>query len=136
MKKILVLGGTGHIGHKLWQILGQQLPDVFVTVRGSKDELRKFGSLFSGPQVIDHVDVLDRRRVLAMLDELKPSVLINAIGLTIRRPEIKIVSQSYCRNWHKKNEHDEFRIKRGLIHFKKSRQRGDTPKSNTDEKED
>ena len=41
MKRVLVLGGTGMLGHKLVQHLASER-DVWTTVRLSSDELRRY----------------------------------------------------------------------------------------------
>ena len=69
-KKILILGGGGTLGHKLWQTLPSRFPDTFVSIRKNRDYYAKCG-LFAGSNVIDHLDLRDFTRLNAVLDDLK-----------------------------------------------------------------
>lgn len=85
--KLLILGGSGLIGHKLWQILSVRFGDVYTTIRKSKDSLQKF-EIFDSNKVIENVDVIDFSSVENILNDLSPDVILNCIGITKRRPEI------------------------------------------------
>ncbi len=84
--RILILGGGGTLGHKLWQLLPSKFPDTFVTIRKNREFYAKCG-LFTGPKVIEGLDLMDFSRLNPVLDELKPSVIINCAGVTLRRDE-------------------------------------------------
>jgi len=85
---ILVLGGTGMLGHKMFQLLRQQFPKTFCTIRGSiEDEpVRQIG-LFQNGQVVERFDATDFAGVEHLLLENRPSVVVNCIGLIKHRPE-------------------------------------------------
>lgn len=85
-KRILILGGGGTLGHKLWQALPSRFPDTFVSIRKNRDFYAKCG-LFTGPNVVDGLDLRDFSRLNAVLDELKPSVIVNCAGVTLRSKE-------------------------------------------------
>src|SRR3954447_26338262 len=82
--RVLILGGTGMLGHKLWQRLGARFPDCRVTVRGTRADYRRFG-LFEDPRVMEKVDVTDPGRLTAALDAAAPDVVVNCIAVTKRR---------------------------------------------------
>lgn len=84
--RILILGGGGTLGHKLWQTLPARFPDTFVSIRKPRAFYAKSG-LFAGPSVIDNADLRDFARVSALLDEVRPSVIVNCAGVTLRSKE-------------------------------------------------
>ena len=84
--RVLILGGAGTLGHKLWQVLPAKFPDTFVSIRKNRDFYAKTG-LFTGPKVIDGLDLRDFTRLNSVLDELKPSVIVNCAGVTLRSKE-------------------------------------------------
>jgi dTDP-4-dehydrorhamnose reductase len=85
-ERILILGGGGTLGHKLWQVLPGKFPDTFVSIRRPADFYTKCG-LFSGPNVIDRMDLRDFSGLYAMLDKVRPSVIVNCAGVTLRSKE-------------------------------------------------
>ncbi len=82
--KILILGGNGMIGHKMYQVLSQDFPDTWVILRQKIGDLAAKG-VFNQQKVIDKVDLSDLRKLSSILDDLNPDVIINAAGITIRR---------------------------------------------------
>lgn len=84
--RILILGGGGTLGHKLWQHLPSGFPDTFVSIRKNRDFYSRCG-LFAGPNVIDGLDLRDFNRLDAVLNELKPAVIVNCAGVTLRSKE-------------------------------------------------
>ena len=52
--KILILGATGMLGHKLWQKM-RESPDVYATVRRSPKALEPYG-LFDADRLRGGVD--------------------------------------------------------------------------------
>lgn len=87
-KRILILGGAGTLGHKLWQIIPQKFADTYVSVRKSKDFYAKTG-LFSNDKVIDFLDLRDLPKLEKVLDDLKPDIILNCAGITLRSKEAK-----------------------------------------------
>jgi dTDP-4-dehydrorhamnose reductase len=81
--RILILGATGMLGHKLWQLLPQRFADTHATVR-SRPVLTGC-RLFDDERVIAGVDAADFRVVAAVLDRLEPQVIVNCIAVTKRR---------------------------------------------------
>lgn len=84
--RILILGGGGTLGHKLWQVLPTRFPDTFVSIRKKRDFYAKCG-LFAGQNVVDGLDLRDFSRLNGVLDDVKPSVIVNCAGVTLRSKE-------------------------------------------------
>jgi len=82
--RILILGGTGMLGHKLWQLLGARYADCRVTVRGRRADYARF-ALFDDARVIDEVDVADFAALRGILEHAVPAVIVNCTGVTKRR---------------------------------------------------
>ena len=103
--KVLVLGGTGMLGHKMFQILRARFPETFCAIRGSKNDewLRKTG-LFCSDAVIDGVNVTDFPALQKLLQELRPRVVVNCVGIIKQRAEAKaalpsVAINSYLPHW-------------------------------------
>ena len=79
--KILILGGDGMIGHKMVQVLGAQNHEIVISVREKRDLSLKS---FSSKSKVFFNDFL-KENVFTFLDRVNPDVIINAIGITIRR---------------------------------------------------
>lgn len=87
--KILVFGASGMIGHQMWYKLNKEFPNsVYGTVRKGADYYKHF-NIFNTDYLIPNLDVTDFTNVLKVLDQLKPDVVLNCIGITLRKPEIK-----------------------------------------------
>ena len=84
--RILILGASGLIGHKLLQKLSIDF-DVYATLHRSKENYGLM-PLFSGQNIIDEVDVSDFENVSAILHYVNPNVILNCIGITPRKDEI------------------------------------------------
>lgn len=80
--KVLILGLGGMVGHKLFVELSKiSAFDVFATTRS----VDKFNSDFTSPyrsKIIPSIDVNQLESVAKVLDDIKPNVLINCIGIT------------------------------------------------------
>ncbi len=86
--KILVLGGGGLLGHKLFQVLGQRFPDTWCTLRTRRDEAPWHDvSLYRSSRVIDAVDATDFDSLESLLRDVRPAVIVNAIGAIKQRSE-------------------------------------------------
>lgn len=86
--RILIFGAGGMIGHKMFQVLRGRGHEVVGTLFRKPSEYEKF-KLFSVNEIIDCLDVAETEKVLALLDEVKPDVVLNCVGITLRKPEIK-----------------------------------------------
>jgi dTDP-4-dehydrorhamnose reductase len=87
--KTLILGGTGQLGHKLFQQLGRRFPETMCTVRG-----RIKGSpycrvpLFQAGRVVEGIDVSDSGKLERLLLQLRPDFIVNCIGVIKQRDAI------------------------------------------------
>ena len=85
--RILILGTSGLIGHKLFQILGKRFGDIHGVLHHD-GSVEKAASLFDNENCYFNVDVLDTHKIKKILNEIKPDVILNCAGITKRRPEI------------------------------------------------
>jgi dTDP-4-dehydrorhamnose reductase len=87
---ILILGGTGMLGHKLFQRLRNRYSETYCTIRGSIDQpLLRSIDLFHVGGVIEHCDAGDFRMLENLLVKHRPRVVINCIGIVKHRAEAK-----------------------------------------------
>lgn len=77
--RILLLGGTGMLGHRLWIDL-QREHEVWVTVRGEGDPFPR-DPRFPADRIVRRVDGLDSDDVVAAMGEVRPELVVNCIGL-------------------------------------------------------
>ena len=89
--RILVFGGSGMLGHKLVQRLGQDL-DVWCTLQSGFDRVEKYG-IFSRERTLENIDVTDISQVRAAIEQASPDVVINAVGLIKQVPAANDVIQ-------------------------------------------
>lgn len=85
MTRVLVLGATGMLGHKLCQVIGPVF-DTFATFRASRPHV---SGLFEHIQPIEGVTAEDFAGVLATIRRVKPDYVINAIGIVKQRDEAR-----------------------------------------------
>jgi dTDP-4-dehydrorhamnose reductase len=77
--KVLLLGGTGMLGHRLWIDL-QKAHDVWVTVRGDGNPFPA-APCFPADHIVHRVDGLASDDVIGALAAVRPELVINCIGL-------------------------------------------------------
>lgn len=85
MTRVLVLGGTGMLGHKLCQVLGSVF-ETFATFRSPPPEIP---GVFDRIEVVPGVDADDIGTVIAAIRRVNPDYVINAIGVVKQREEAK-----------------------------------------------
>jgi len=85
--RIVVLGGTGMLGHKIFQILSLRFPETVCTTRcsGHTELLRNLGLSRNG-NVIEGVNAMDFDGLRATLVKLRPDFIVNCIGIIKQRP--------------------------------------------------
>ncbi len=83
---MLVLGVTGMLGHKMWQILSNQFADVYGTMRskGNDPQWDEFPSLRSD-RIVDSMNASEIEPFLGRVRELKPDIIVNCIGTIKQR---------------------------------------------------
>ncbi len=97
--EILVLGGAGMLGHKMFQHLRRRFPRTYCTIRGSVDDLALHDvALFHDGHVLEHCDVTEFAALEQLLLEHRPRVLVNCIGVIKQRPEAKMAVPSLLLN--------------------------------------
>jgi dTDP-4-dehydrorhamnose reductase len=84
--RVLILGATGMLGHKMWQRLRARFPDAFATMRGRREDFAHCG-LFDTDHVIDRLDVLDVSALARTLEKIRPDAIVNCIAVTKRREQ-------------------------------------------------
>lgn len=72
------------IGHKVYQALRIVYENTWVLFRQYLKDL-KYKELFDFEKVIDGIDLKEFDRLSKILDDLNPDIVINAVGITIRR---------------------------------------------------
>jgi len=86
--RIMVLGGAGMLGHKMFQVLGERFDRVFCTVR---EDVRKPPfeqvELLQGNNVVSGVDVTDFPALEAILSAFHPEFVVNCVGVIKQRAE-------------------------------------------------
>lgn len=86
-ERVLVLGAGGLLGHKLLQLLTPRF-DTWGTVRSRPRSLAgELAELFQSPRVVDGVDATDWGGLARVLQDLRPTVVLNAIGAIKQRAE-------------------------------------------------
>ncbi|MBS3947167.1 MAG: SDR family oxidoreductase [Dethiobacter sp.] len=77
--RILILGGGGMLGHKLWQLCHNRF-DTWASVRSSYRKYARY-NLFNSHLLLEGVDVFDLDTVVKALASVRPDVVINCIGI-------------------------------------------------------
>jgi dTDP-4-dehydrorhamnose reductase len=85
--KVLVLGGSGMLGHKLAQ-RWQGRFDIWTALRGRYSEYEKYG-IFDKWKTIEEVDARNFASVAAAIAASRPDVVVNAIGIIKQLPSAK-----------------------------------------------
>jgi len=94
--KVLVLGATGMLGHKLLQSLSKQF-STKGTIRGDGSDFRGYLGV-SSDSIIAHVDAGDIAGVKTAIEEYEPDVVINCIGIVKQLPAAHDPLQSIAIN--------------------------------------
>jgi dTDP-4-dehydrorhamnose reductase len=88
LSRVLILGGSGMLGHKMFQVLGRRFPETYATVRTSQSaDLLKSVGLYDEQWVIEGIDVLDPVAMSSLVAKLHPDVIINCVGIVKQREQ-------------------------------------------------
>jgi dTDP-4-dehydrorhamnose reductase len=81
--KILILGVSGLIGHKLLQEFSESF-EVFGTLHRTK---KYYGDadLFSGQNIIQDINVLEFEKLKGVIEAINPDFIVNCVGITKRK---------------------------------------------------
>lgn len=88
--KVLILGGAGMLGHKLFQRLRERFPGTICTTR--KDVRRApFDrvEVLQGDDVISGVDVMDFEQLHEIIADHRPDYIVNCVGIIKQRDDAK-----------------------------------------------
>ncbi len=94
--KILILGATGMLGHKLLQSLSEQFL-TRSTVRGDETTFPYYQGM-SSSSIIPHINAGDIAGVKAAIEKYEPNVVINCIGIVKQLPAAHDPLQSIAIN--------------------------------------
>ena len=94
-----MLGATGMLGHKIFQVLRNRFSDTLCTIRSStNDESIRRVDLFREKNVIQNVNAHDFPSLQKVLLDLRPQVIVNCIGIIKQRSEAKAAIPSITVN--------------------------------------
>ena len=113
--KILILGGDGMIGHKMDQVLSVQNHEIVISIREKQDLTLR--SISSKSKVFFNDFLKDN--IIDFLVKVNPDVIINAIGVTIRRGVNENISDTIYLNSLFPHQISRWALafKKRLIHF-------------------
>lgn len=94
--RVLILGGFGMLGHKLWQTCAAQF-DAYATVRGAVSDYERF-EILDRRRLIGEVRAEDSEGVARSLAQVRPDVVVNCIGITKQHPLAKDLISSITVN--------------------------------------
>ena len=86
MLRILILGGSGMLGHQLWRHFSSKFPETYTTIRRTCSDYKNHG-LLSSINVIESVDARRFEFLKGVIAGIHPDIIINCIGITKRREE-------------------------------------------------
>jgi dTDP-4-dehydrorhamnose reductase len=78
--KILILGGSGMLGHRLWVNLSKD-HETWVTVRGDGSEIPNFPVFPQRKYIRPMVDAMNFDQITRAVASIQPDLVINCIGL-------------------------------------------------------
>jgi len=94
--RILVVGGSGMLGHKLVQVWDRDF-DVWTTLRHNIKDYQKF-KIFNPQKTLENVDVENIASVEKAVEKLKPEVIVNAVGVIKQIPSANKVIKTLTIN--------------------------------------
>lgn len=84
--KVLILGATGMLGHKAWQVFSGRC-DTYVTMRQEFSKYENYG-LFERSRTLDNIDAGRIELIEESIKKVKPEVVLNCIGIIKQSPVI------------------------------------------------
>lgn len=85
--KVLILGGTGMLGHRLWMDLSRT-HETWATLRGGAGAVPELPHIDRN-RIVEDVDALHFESVIRAFAEARPDVTINCIGLIKQQKSAK-----------------------------------------------
>jgi dTDP-4-dehydrorhamnose reductase len=83
--RVLIVGGAGMLGHKVWQRLAPRF-DARVTLRASVETYAPLG-LFDPARVLSGIDATDCAALETTIAEVRPDAVINCVGIIKQLPQ-------------------------------------------------
>jgi dTDP-4-dehydrorhamnose reductase len=77
--KVLILGGTGMLGHKAWQVFAPRF-ETYATVRGAPADYDRL-AIFDGGRLIGNVNAEAFETVERAIASVRPEAIVNCIGI-------------------------------------------------------
>ena len=87
LPRILILGGTGMLGHKMWQTLRTRY-EAWVTMRSRLHDYARL-ELFEPARTIEGVDAALHDDLIRAFAAARPDIVVNCVGVVKQRPEAK-----------------------------------------------
>ena len=81
----MILGGTGMLGHKVWEAFEKRF-DTWVTIRGPVEPWLHL-PFFRKEKVIENVNAFSQENISKALDKINPEVVVNCIGIVKKLKE-------------------------------------------------
>jgi dTDP-4-dehydrorhamnose reductase len=94
--RILILGGSGMIGHRLW-LAAHDEHETWVTLRGRLAD-HPWSSLFDPQRTIEGVSAEEPGSLDRAMSTARPNVVVNALGLIKQRPEGSLAGPAFLAN--------------------------------------
>lgn len=89
--KVLVLGGEGMLGHKMFQTLRAHYADTKCTIfKSLGDPFYEKVDLFTVDSTVESVDAMDIPALGNVLSQLRPEVIVNCIGIVKQRDQARL----------------------------------------------
>lgn len=86
--RVLVIGGTGMLGHKVFQKLSSRIQATSCCVRCSAGEAHRLApTLLDSEKVIGNTDLTDWEALTLLLKRFQPDVVVNCAGIIKQRFE-------------------------------------------------
>ncbi|MBD3307916.1 sugar nucleotide-binding protein, partial [candidate division KSB3 bacterium] len=82
--KILILGGSGMLGHMLWRVLARQF-DTYITLR-QRIQASTHYTLFDPNYTLEHISIESMDSVIRAIASVQPDIVINGIGVIKQSP--------------------------------------------------
>lgn len=98
-KRVVILGGTGMLGHKLFQRLRERFPGTLCTTqRNVRQAPFDRVDFLQGDDVVCGIDAMDFESLRRFLAEREPDYVVNCVGIIKQRKETNNPIQSITIN--------------------------------------
>lgn len=97
--KVIVLGASGMLGHKMFQRLRSVFPFTTAIMRKTRTSPPfRHIDLFQSPDVCDGVDCMDTDALRHTLAGIRPDFIVNCVGIIKQRPQANDAAASIAIN--------------------------------------